>query len=129
MKKVFLMSALTGLLLSFLFSVAHATTGSGTLSVAKLSKNDQLFREDIQYRLSPKLQGQIMQAMNGYRAKIAKMNKAEADALTDSIIQKVDAILYKMRAYEPVDTTVLSQRVGTKYLAYMLIKFELLLSK
>lgn len=94
----------------------------------ELSKNDQLFREDIQYRLSAKTQSQIYGMINGYKLKIAKMNKASADALTDSIIAKVDHILYIMSASES-NNKLLGKQASSKYLAYMLIKFELMLLK
>lgn len=93
-----------------------------------LSKNDQLFREDIQYRLPTKTQTQIYGIINGYKLKIAKMDKASADALTDSIIKKIDHILYIMSAAES-NNKQLSKPASNKYLAYTLIKFELLLLK
>lgn len=93
-----------------------------------LTKNDQLFREDLQYKLDAKLQTQIMSVINQYKTKIAKMNKGEADKLTESILGKLEVILYKMRAAEPLDKS-LSKKADTKYLAYMLIKFELILLK
>lgn len=92
----------------------------------ELSKNDQLFREDIQYRLSTKTQAQIYGIINGYRAKIAQMDTVAANALTDSIIAKLDTILYKMSAAES-NNKQLGKPASTKYMAYMLIKFELTL--
>ncbi len=94
----------------------------------ELSKNDQLFREDIQYRLSAKTQSQIYGIINGYKLRIAKMDKTSANVLTDSIIAKVDRILYVMSAAES-NNKQLSKQASSKYLAYSLIKFELMLLK
>lgn len=98
------------------------------VSAQELSKNDLLFREDIQYRLSAKTQTQIYNVINGYRAKIAKMDATSANALTDSIIAKLDTILYKMSAAES-NNKQLGKPASTKYRAYMLIKFELMLMR
>lgn len=119
MKKLLVISALLISILSIL--------PTGTFA-APLSKNDQLFREDIQYRLNSKTQSQIYGIMNGYKAKIAKMDKTSADALTDSILKKVENILYKMQAAQSLDKT-LAKQASSKYLAYTLIKFELMLLK
>lgn len=93
-----------------------------------LSKNDQLFREDIQYRLDAGLQNQIMTVIGRYKAKISTMNKTDADKLTENILQKLETILYKMRASQSADKT-LERKASNVYLAYMLIKFELILLK
>ena len=69
-----------------------------------------------------------MTVINQYKAKIAKIDKSEADKLTESIIWKVEDILYKMRAAQPLDKN-LEKKADNKYLAYMLIKFELMLLK
>ncbi|HBB27160.1 TPA: hypothetical protein DCZ36_01525 [Candidatus Gracilibacteria bacterium] len=101
---------------------------SSPMYAQNLTKNDQLFREDIRYRLDARLQTQIMTVINQYKAKIAKIDKSEADKLTESIIGKVEDILYKMRAAQPLDKN-LEKKADNKYLAYMLIKFELMLLK
>lgn len=59
---------------------------SSPMYAQNLTKNDQLFREDIRYRLDARLQTQIMTVINQYKAKIAKIDKSEADKLTESII-------------------------------------------
>ncbi|MDD2916848.1 MAG: hypothetical protein PHH70_03310 [Candidatus Gracilibacteria bacterium] len=102
--------------------------GASGVSAQALSRNDQLFREDIQYRLPTKTQAQIYGIINGYKLKIAKMDKTSADALTDSIIAKIDRILYIMSAAES-NNRQLRKQPSNKYKAYMLIKFELLLLK
>lgn len=105
------------------FSTVNATPDN-----EKLSKNDQLFREDIQYRLDMRLQNQVMNAINGYKAKIATMDKIAADALTESILWKLETILYKMQVAQSLDKD-LSKKADNKYLAYTLLKFELMLLK
>lgn len=97
-------------------------------SAQELSKNDQLFREDIQYRLSTKTQAQIYGIINGYRAKIAQMDVVAANALTDSIIAKLDTILYKISASES-NNKQLGKPASSKYMAYSLIRLELMLLK
>ncbi|MDD5197376.1 MAG: hypothetical protein PHN60_00785 [Candidatus Gracilibacteria bacterium] len=99
---------------------------SPAISAQGLTKNDQLFREDIQYKLDAKLQTQIMTVINQYKAKIAKMDKMEANRLTENILGKLETILSTMRATQALDKS-LEKKAGTKYLAYMLIKFELIL--
>ncbi len=94
----------------------------------ELSKNDQLFKEDIQYRLGIKTQTQIYRALNNYKAKIINMEKASANQLTDSIIQKIDQKLYIMRTAES-NNKELGKQASPLYMAYMLIKFELMLLK
>jgi hypothetical protein len=119
MKKLLIITSLV----IFMFSVFSKETFAATLS-----KNDQLFREDIQYRLASKTQGQIYGIINGYKLKIAKMDKASADILTNSIISKIDRILYLMSAPES-NNKELSKPASSKYLAYTLIKLELMLLK
>ena len=77
MQKILTLSLLLIISMFLSFSLTNAQS---------LTKNDQLFREDMQYKLDAKLQTQIMSAINGYKARIAKMNKVEADKLTDSIL-------------------------------------------
>ena len=119
MKKLLAISTLLVCMISIFPKEALAAT---------LSKNDALFREDIQYRLGTKTQTKIYGMINGYKAKIAKMDAASANALTDSIIAKVDRILYLMSAAESNDKQ-LAKRASAKYQAYMLIKLELMLLK
>lgn len=95
-------------------------------SAMELSKNDQMFREDIQEKLSPRNLSQINGVINGYKLKISKMDTASANALTDSILAKLDAILLRMKSAEFLDKD-LDRVPSTKYRAYMLIKFELTL--
>lgn len=119
MQKILAASLLLVVSMFLSFSLANAQS---------LTKNDQLFREDIQYKLDTKFQTQIMSVINQYKEKIAKMDKGEANKLTESILGKLEFILYKMRAAEPLDKS-LSKKADPKYLAYMLIKFELILLK
>lgn len=97
-------------------------------SALELSKNEALFREDILYKLNPGTISRITGILNGYRQKISKMDTASANTLTDSILRKVDNILYKMRAAQPLDKN-LEKIPDNRYLAYMLIKLELLTLK
>lgn len=69
-----------------LLLMVSMSLSSSPIYAQNLTKNDQLFRKDIQYRLDARLQTQIMTVIHQYKAKIAKMNKSEADKLTDSII-------------------------------------------
>lgn len=119
MKKIFAFSIIICSLLS---------VSAGTATAATLSKNDQLFREDIQYRLPTKTLTQINNVITNYKAKIAQMNKVEADALTDSILKKVERILYIMSAAQSNDKQ-LAKQPSNLYRAYTLIKFELMLLK
>ena len=119
MKKILALSTLILSLLSVSIQGASAQT---------LSKNDQLFREDIQYRLPAKTLTQINNVIANYKVKIAKMNKVQADALTDSILKKVERILYIMSAAES-NNKQLAKQPSNLYRAYTLIKFELMLLK
>ncbi len=130
MKKSLIASVLFVVLPISFSSLSYASTGTGSIVATpeKLTKNEQLFREDIQYRLDIRLQNQINGMINGYKLKIAKMNKVDAYRLTDSILAKLDKILYKMEAAQSADKT-LEKKASSKYLAYMLVKFELMLLK
>ena len=130
MKKSFIAGALFIALQISFSSYIHAETATGSLTATpdKLTKNEQLFREDIQYRLDARLQNQVNGIINGYKLKIAKMDKASADRLTDSILAKLEKILYKMEAAQSADKS-LEKKATNKYLAYMLLKFELMLLK
>lgn len=119
MKKILIASTLFTCVVSMLPNETFA---------AVLSKNEQLFREDIQYRLPTKPLTQINNVITNYKAKIATMNKTDANRLTDSILKKIDSILYKMSAAQPLDKS-LSQKADSKYLTYTLLKFELMLLK
>lgn len=119
MKNTFIASILFTISIFLSFSLANAES---------LTKNDQLFREDLQYRLDAKLQNQITTVISRYKAKIATMPKSEANALTDSILGKIETILYKRRAAQSLDKT-LAKKADNTYLAYTLLKFELILLK
>lgn len=124
MKNTILTIILSLSIASLISSGAYAADSNAE----KLSRNDQLFREDIQYRLDARLQNQVMTAITWYKAKISAMDKTQADKLTDSIIRKLETILYKMQASQSLDKS-LEKKAGDRYLAYMLLKFELMLLK
>lgn len=114
---------LTGMLLSFVFPILCSQA-----SAVALSRNDQIFREDLQYRLDVRLQKQVTTVIDRYKVRIATMNKTDADRLTDSILLKVEAILRRMQLSQPLDKS-LAKKADDKYLAYTLLKFELMLLK
>lgn len=114
-------------LLCILASISLFSKETSALSGSeKLTKNDQYLYEDLRYRLDARLQKQVTIAIDRYKVRIAQMDKIQANILTDGIIKKLDAVLYKIRAKQPLDKN--REKVATdKYLAYMLVKFELLL--
>lgn len=116
-------AVLAGILISLIFPALCSQA-----SAAALNKNDQLFREDILYRLDVRLRNQVTTAIDRYKVRIATMNKADADRLTDSILSKVENILFKMRISQPLDKS-LAKKADDKYLAYTLLRFELILLK
>lgn len=116
------------LLLSLIGIHMSTVSAYSTGNINNLSKNDQLFREDIQYRLDKNTQGKIYTVIGLYKTKIATLDKTIADNLTDRIIGKIDTLLYKMSASEPLDKS-LGKRASGTYLAYTLLKFELMMLK
>lgn len=109
-----------------LLSLFPGTGMADTSSAEKLTRNDRLFREDIQYRLDTRLQNQVYIAVNRYKVRISNMERTDADRLTGNILQKVETILWKMRANQPLDKRP-EKKADDRYLAYMLLKFELML--
>jgi len=84
-----LFSSLAGIQLS---TVSAYNTGN----INNLSRNNQLFREDIQYQLGTNNRSQIDTIISRYKAKIATLDPVAAHTLTDTIIGKLDVMLYKL---------------------------------
>lgn len=123
MQKIALIRLISAFVLLSLFPGTGMADASGA---EKLTRNDRLFREDIQYWLDIRLQNQVYIAVNRYKVRISKIEKTDADRLTDSILQKVETILRKMRTNQPLDRRP-EKKADDRYLAYMLLKFELML--
>ncbi len=116
-----LFSSLVGIQLS---TVSAYSTGN----INNLSRNDQLFREDVQYRLGTNNRTQIDTIISRYKAKIATLDPVAADAMTDTIIGKLDVMLYKLSVSGPLDKS-LAKKPSAVYMALTLIRLELLMLK
>ena len=118
---IILFSSFAGIQLS---TVSAYSTGN----INNLSKNDQLFREDIQYRLGTNNRTQIDTIITRYKAKIATLSPEAADIMTDTIIGKLDIMLYKLSVSGPLDKS-LAKKPSAVYMALTLIRLELLMLK
>lgn len=118
---IILFSSFVGIQIS---TVSAYNTGN----INNLSRNDQLFREDIQYRLGTNNRSQVDTIISRYKAKIATLNPVAADTLTDTIIGKLDVMLYKLNVSGPLDKS-LAKKPSAVYMALTLIRFELLMLK
>ena len=126
MKKIFVISII--LFSSFAGIQLSAVSAYSTGNINNLSKNDQLFREDIQYRLGTNNRTQIDTIITRYKAKIATFSPEAADIMTDTIIGKLDIMLYKLSVSGPLDKS-LAKKPSAVYMALTLIRLELLMLK
>ena len=84
------------------------------------------FYNTIQDRLDVKYQNIITQAVWKYQLRLSKYSREKQIKIHDKIIERVEAVISDLLLQYPADIA-LPEKVNNKYLAYTLLKFELML--
>jgi len=92
----------------------------------KLSENDQGFYNTIQTRLSNRYQIIIAESIWAYQLRLAQYSTEKQIKINKRIIIRVEDKISELLMQYPQDTA-LPESANNKYLAYSLLKFELML--